>query len=90
MSSCHRSYGVARPEVGCRDLATNMEELLQIAESRVTCQLTVEEKECYSVLGLYYSVDVLYAQSIIYLMVTAVHTMRRIIFQRKRTASKTA
>ena len=87
MSSCHRSYGVARPEVGCRDLATNM---LQIAESRVTCQLTVEEKECYGVLGLYYSVDVLYAQSIIYLMVTAVHTMRRIIFQRKRTASKTA
>ena len=90
MSSCHHSYGVAHLEVGCRDLATNMEELLQIAESRVTCQLTVEEKECYGVLGLYYSVDVLYAQSIIYLMVTAVHTMRRIIFQRKRIGSKTA
>ena len=47
-------------------------ELLQIAESRVTCQLTVEEKECYGVLGLYYSVDVLYAHISIYLMTTAV------------------
>jgi len=35
--SCHRSYGVAYLKEGCRDLATNMEELLQIAESRVTC-----------------------------------------------------
>ena len=77
MSSCHRSYGVARPEVGCRDLATNM---LQIAESRVTCQLTVEEKECYGVLGLNYSVDVLYAQSITYLVVTVVQTKRRVLY----------
>ena len=31
---------------------TDMDELLQIAESRVTRQLTAEEKEEYGVLGL--------------------------------------
>ncbi|HIB86555.1 TPA: hypothetical protein EYO57_04980 [Candidatus Poribacteria bacterium] len=62
-----------------------------VAESQVTHQLTAERKEQYGVWIWTDSVNVLYAQFIsIYLMATAVHTKRRIVFQRKRSDTKTA